>query len=31
MILADDMQAIWECNVNGIYQPKSFNAFEVFS
>jgi hypothetical protein len=31
MILADDMQAIWECNAQGVYQPKTFNAFEVFS
>jgi hypothetical protein len=31
MILADDMQAMWECNVTGIYQPKTFTAFEVFS
>jgi hypothetical protein len=31
MILADDMQAMWECNVMGIYQPKTFAAFEVFS
>lgn len=31
MILADDMQAIWECNAQGVYQPKTFSAFEVFS
>jgi hypothetical protein len=31
MILADDMQAMWECNHNGIYQPKTFTAIEVFS
>ena len=31
MILADDMQGMWECNAVGIYQPKSFNAYEVFS
>lgn len=31
MILTDDMQAIWECDKNGIYQPKSFSAYEVFS
>ncbi len=31
MVLADDMQAMWECNVNGIYMPKSFSAYEVFS
>jgi hypothetical protein len=31
MILSDDMQAVWECNPNGIYQPKTFTAFEVFA
>jgi hypothetical protein len=31
MILTDDMQGIWECNKNGIYQPKTFTAFEVFN
>jgi hypothetical protein len=31
MVLADDMQGIWDCNHNGIYLPKSFTAFEVFS
>jgi hypothetical protein len=31
MVLADDMQAMWECNENGIYQPKSFSAVEVFA
>lgn len=31
MILIDDMQAIWECNANGIYLPKTFSAIEVFS
>jgi hypothetical protein len=31
MVLSDDMQAIWECNQNGIYMPKTFTAFEVFS
>jgi len=31
MILADDSQAIWECDHNGIYQPKTFTALEVFS
>ena len=31
MILADDMQAMWECNAVGVYQPKTFTAFEVFS
>jgi hypothetical protein len=31
MILADDLQGIWECNHRGIYQPKTFTAIEVFS
>jgi hypothetical protein len=31
MILTDDMQAMWECDKNGFYQPKTFTAFEVFS
>lgn len=31
MILSDDMQAAWDCNENGIYQARSFTAFEVFS
>jgi hypothetical protein len=31
MILADDMQSTWECNMNGVYQPKTFNAYEVVS
>ena len=31
MILADDMQGMWECNAQGIYQPKTFTAMEVFS
>ncbi|WP_435007980.1 hypothetical protein P12x_005246 [Tundrisphaera lichenicola] len=31
MVLADDMQAMWECNERGVYQPKTFAAFEVFS
>jgi type 1 fimbria pilin len=31
MILADDMQGVWECDKNGIYQPKTFSAYEVFS
>ena len=31
MALVDDMQAIWECDVRGIYQPKTFTAVEVFS
>ncbi len=31
MILADDMQGMWECNAQGVYQPKTFTAFEVFS
>lgn len=30
MILADDSQAMWECDRNGFYEPKSFSAFEVF-
>ena len=31
MILKDDGQAMWECDANGIYQPKAFSAIEVFS
>lgn len=31
MALVDDMQGIWECDKNGIYMPKSFSAYEVFS
>lgn len=31
MALADDQQAIWECDALGIYQPKTFSAIEVFS
>ena len=31
MILSDDMQAAWDCDKNGIYQPKTFTAIEVFS
>ena len=31
MALADDQQGIWECDVRGIYQPKTFTATEVFS
>ncbi len=31
MTLADDMQGMWECNVVGIYQPKTFTAVEAFS
>ena len=31
MALVDDMQAMWECDVRGIYQPKTFAAIEVFS
>ena len=31
MVLADDMQAAWDCDRNGIYQPKTFTAMEVFS
>jgi hypothetical protein len=30
MVLADDQQAIWECDVRGVYQPKTFSAVEVF-
>lgn len=30
MALVDDLQAMWEVNKNGIYQPKSFSAVEVF-
>ncbi len=31
MKLIDDQQAIWECDVVGIYQPKTFSAIEFFS
>ncbi|WP_152051831.1 hypothetical protein [Tautonia marina] len=31
MALVDDQQAIWECDVVGLYQPKTFSAIEVFS
>lgn len=31
MILVDDMQAAFTRNPNGIYQPKTFSAYEVFS
>ena len=31
MALVDDSQAMWECDVAGIYQPKTFSAVEVFS
>jgi hypothetical protein len=31
MALTDDQQAQWECDKNGIYQPKTFTAMEVFS
>lgn len=31
MTLVDDQQAIWECDVVGNYQPKTFSAIEVFS
>jgi hypothetical protein len=31
MILSDDMQAAWDCDMNGIYQARSFTAVEVFS
>lgn len=30
MILADNMQAAFEVNANGIYMPKTFTAYEVF-
>ena len=31
MILADDQQAIWECDLMGFYEAKTFTAIEVFS
>ena len=31
MAMADDQQAMWECDAMGVYQPKSFSAIEVFS
>ncbi|QEG30283.1 hypothetical protein GobsT_50870 [Gemmata obscuriglobus] len=31
MALTDDQQGIWECDVRGVYQPKTFTATEVFS
>lgn len=31
MVLSDDNQAQWDCDKNGIYQPKTFTAIEVFS
>ena len=31
MTLTDDMQAAWECDKTGTYQPRSFTAIEVFS
>lgn len=31
MILADDRQAIWEADANGVYEEKTFSAYEVFS
>ena len=31
MALIDDQQAVWECDVRGVYQPKTFSAIEVFS
>ncbi len=31
MALADDQQSVWECDVKGVYQPKTFSAVEVFS
>jgi hypothetical protein len=30
MIMSDDSQCIFSCNANGIYQPKTFTAYEVF-
>jgi len=30
MILSDDNQGMWECDVRGVYQPKTFTAIEVF-
>jgi hypothetical protein len=30
MILSDDMQAMWETDFNGIYEPITFTAVEVF-
>jgi hypothetical protein len=30
MILSDDAQGMWECDRNGVYQEKTFTAFEVF-
>lgn len=31
MALVDDQQAMWDCDVLGIYQPKTLSAVEVFS
>lgn len=31
MALVDDQQGIWECDVRGVYQPKTLTAMEVFS
>lgn len=31
MILTDDNQGSYTCDKNGIYQPKTFTAYEVFS
>lgn len=31
MALVDDLQAIFECDVTGTYQPLTFSAVEVFS
>jgi len=31
MALVDDLQAMWECNEMGVYQPKTFSAVEVLS
>lgn len=30
MVLADDQQGKWRCDKNGIYEEKTFSAFEVF-
>lgn len=30
MILSDDRQGVWECDHNGVYQEKTFTAYEVF-
>jgi hypothetical protein len=30
MVLADDAQAMWECDRNGVFEQKTFTAREVF-